>query len=111
MSYRKRTKGSAKLAAMREAADRARMEQPAPDYVPAMPELRRRIVITDYDFGEVTHTIDLYRTNRIDCYQVVADGKEWKKRAGAHITPDLHRPAPPPEPPPARRGGDHTEMA
>lgn len=82
MAYRKRTKCSAKLAAMREAADRARMELPAPDYVPQMPELRRRIVITDYDFGEVTHTIDLYRSGRIDCYRVVADGAEWKKRAG-----------------------------
>lgn len=82
MSYRKRTKCSAKLAAMRASADRTRMEQPAPDYVPQMPALRRRIVITDYDFGEVTHTIDLYRTNRIDCYRAVADGTEWKKRAG-----------------------------
>lgn len=67
---------------MRASADRTRMEQPAPDYVPQMPALRRRIVITDYDFGEVTHTIDLYRTNRIDCYRAVADGTEWKKRAG-----------------------------
>lgn len=65
MSYRKRTKCSAKLATLRDAADRARMAQPAPDYVPQMPELRRRIVITDFDFGEVTHTIDLCRTNRI----------------------------------------------
>lgn len=82
MAFRKRTKCSAKLAAMRASADQARMEQPAPDYVPIMPALRRRLVITDYDFGEVTHTIDLYRTNRIDCYRVVADGVEWKKRAG-----------------------------
>lgn len=82
MAYRRRTKCSAKLAAARAASDRARMEQPAPDYVPQMPELRRRIVITDFDFGEVTHTIDLYRTGRIDCYRVVADGVEWKKRAG-----------------------------
>lgn len=82
MAFRKRTKCSAKLAAMRASADQARMDQPAPDYVPSMPALRRRIVITDYDFGEVTHTLDLYRSGRIDCYRVVADGKEWKKRAG-----------------------------
>jgi hypothetical protein len=32
--------------------------------------------------GEVTHTIELYRTNRVDCYRVVADGGEWKRRLG-----------------------------
>lgn len=47
-----------------------------------MPELRRQIIIVDYDFGMVEHRIDLYRTNRIDCYRVVADGGEWKQRAG-----------------------------
>lgn len=82
MSYRKRTKCSAKLATLRDAADRARMDQPAPDYVPLMPALRRTIIVIDHDFGEVEHRIDLYRTNRIDCYRVIADGKEWKKRAG-----------------------------
>lgn len=82
MPYRKRTKCSAKLAAARASADRRRMEMPAPDYIPQMPELRRTIIITDHDFGAVEHRIDLYRTNRIDCYRVVADGVEWKKRAG-----------------------------
>lgn len=82
MAYRKRTRCSAKLAAMRDAADRARMERPAPAYIPQMPELRRSIVIVDHDFGTVEHRIDLYRTGRIDCYRVVADGREWKKRAG-----------------------------
>lgn len=82
MAYRKRTQQSAKMAAARAAKDRVRLESPAPEYPPTMPELRRRIVITDFDFGEVTHTIDLYRSNRIDCYRVVADGVEWKKRSG-----------------------------
>lgn len=82
MSFRIRTKCSAKLAAIRAAADRARMESPAPDYAPQMPVLRRTILITDHDFGDVEHRIDLYRTNRIDCYRVVADGVEWKRRAG-----------------------------
>ena len=82
MSYRKRTKCSAKLAAMREAADQSRIEQPAPDYIPRMPDLRRTIIIIDHDFGDVEHRLDLYRSGRIDCYRVVADGVEWKKRAG-----------------------------
>lgn len=47
-----------------------------------MPELRRQIIVVDYDFGMIEHRIDLYRTNRIDCYRVVADGVEWKQRAG-----------------------------
>ena len=82
MSFRKRTRCSTKLAAAKASADRARMELPAPDYVPQMPDLRRTILITDHDFGAVQHRIDLYRTNRIDCYRVVADGVQWKRRAG-----------------------------
>ena len=58
------------------------MGRPAPDYPPVFPVLRRRIVITDYDFGERRHVIELYRTGRIDCYRVVADGVEWRARAG-----------------------------
>ena len=82
MAYRKRTHQSAKMAAARAAKERLRLESLAPEYPPPMPELRRRIVITDYDFGEVTHTIELFRSGRIDCYRVVADGVEWKKRSG-----------------------------
>ena len=80
--YRKRTRCSAKLAAARASSDRARMASDAPDYIPQMPELRRTLTITDHDFGEVQHRIELYLTSRIDCYRVVADGVEWKRRAG-----------------------------
>lgn len=62
--------------------DAARMAHPAPDYPPALPELRRRIVITDFDFGERIHTLDPYRSNRVDCYRVHVDGKPWKARIG-----------------------------
>lgn len=72
----------AKLEAMRRGRDAARMARPAPDYPAALPELRRQIIIRDFDFGEKTHTLDLYRTNRIDCYRVVVDGIEWKQRIG-----------------------------
>jgi len=49
----------------------------------SIPELRRVIEITDYDSGEpVTHRLELYKTDRIDCYKVLADGKLWKKRIG-----------------------------
>jgi hypothetical protein len=43
---------------------------------------RRTIIVIDNDFGTVVHQIDLYATNRIDCYRAVADGVEWKKRIG-----------------------------
>lgn len=65
------------------AAKAAKMEAgPVPDYPAALPDLRRRIIVIDYDFGERINTLDLYRTNRRDCYRVVADGVEWKERIG-----------------------------
>lgn len=82
MAYRKRTVGSKKLEAMRRGKDAARMARPLEPRPPDLPDLRRRIVITDYDFGEVTRTIDLYRTGRVDCYRALADGTPWKARIG-----------------------------
>ena len=82
MPYRKRTIQSAKMAAARAAKERKRLESAAPDYPPVLPTLRRTVIIIDHDFGTVEHRLDLYRTNRIDCYRVVADGAEWKQRAG-----------------------------
>ena len=58
------------------------MYRPAPDYPVLLPDLRRRIVIEDFDFGHRVHVLELHRTNRIDCYRVVADGAEWKRRIG-----------------------------
>jgi len=67
---------------MREAKAIKREAGPAPERSPELPVLRKRIVITDYDFGEVVHTLDLYRTDRIDCFAVHVDGKPWKSRIG-----------------------------
>ena len=36
----------------------------------------------DYDFGKVVHRIDLYKTDRVDCYRAVADDKPWRDRIG-----------------------------
>lgn len=82
MDYRKTRRSKETLARMRAGKDAARMARPAPDYLPALPDLRRRIVITDFDFGECVHTLDLYRTSRVDCYRVHVDGKPWKARIG-----------------------------
>ena len=82
MTYRVTKKRRNQLAMMRAAKGRKREAGPAPDYPPQLPELRRRIVIIDYDFGEKVHTLDLYRTNRIDMYRVHVDGQPWKDRMG-----------------------------
>jgi len=75
MAYRKTRRSREQIARMQEGKARARMERPTPERAPELPELRRRIVITDYDFGERVHTIDLYRTNRVDC-GIIAEAKD-----------------------------------
>ena len=81
MSYRVTAKAK-EYARKRLAKEAKRLAGPAPDYPPDMPELRRRIVIESFDFGHDVHVMEFYRTNRIDCFRVVVDGKEWKKRIG-----------------------------
>lgn len=85
MSYRLTQKAAAqrqRMLAMRAGRDRARLAAPAQDYQPMLPDLRRRIVIEDFDFGHSVHVLELHRTNRVDCYRVIADGVEWKRRVG-----------------------------
>ena len=83
MTYRLTKKAAqTRLEAMRRGRERARIEGPAPDYPAILPDLRRRIVIEDWDFGHKVHVLELHRTNRLDCYRVVADGVEWKDRIG-----------------------------
>lgn len=71
-----------KLANIRRSRDASRMAEPAPDYPVKLPDLRRRIVIEDFDFGHRVHVLEFFKTDRIDCYRVVADGVEWKARIG-----------------------------
>lgn len=45
---------------------------------PELPHLRREVVVTDYDTGRpVSHTLRLFRTKRVDTYEIHADGKPW----------------------------------
>ena len=72
-----------KLEAMRRGKDRARMEREPQGRPPELPMLRRQVVVTDYDTGQpITHTLDLYRTGRVDQYRAEADGQPWKDRIG-----------------------------
>ena len=68
--------------AMREGKARARMErEPVEHWQP--PELRRRLIVEDYDTGEIKRTvIDMHRTRRIDSYRVAIDGKAQPGRIG-----------------------------
>ena len=67
---------------MRDAKERKRLESPVPDYSVELPELRRQIVIKDFDFGEVEYTFNLYKSNRVDTYRVEVDGKVLAGRKG-----------------------------
>ena len=82
MPYRHRDSMSRKLRAARDVRERKRLEGPEPRYPRKFPSLRRTLVIIDHDFGRVEHRIDLYRTERVDCYWTVADGVEGKQRIG-----------------------------
>jgi hypothetical protein len=82
MPYRKTRKTKEQLTRMQAARDRTRMGGPAPDYLSQLPEMRRRIVIEDWDFGHRVHVLECHRTNRRDCYRVTVDGKPWKDRIG-----------------------------
>lgn len=47
------------------------------------PQLRRRVTIEDFDGEEPhIHTIELFRTSRIDSYRAVVNGTEWKASIG-----------------------------
>lgn len=70
-----------RIRAMLAGKERARLEQPAPDYPAELPELRMRITVERLDFGREVHVVELRRTRRVDVYAVTTDGKAWK-RAG-----------------------------
>lgn len=86
MPYRRSPRYQQRIAArqraMREGQARARMARESePRWEP--PDLRRRLIVEDYDTGEVRRTvIDLYATPRIDCYRVAINGKPQPGRLG-----------------------------
>lgn len=71
-----------RLTSMRRSRETARLESPAPNHPIDLPDLRRRLVIEDFDFGHDVHVLEFFKSDRIDCFRVVADGKEWKRRIG-----------------------------
>lgn len=82
MTYRKTKRSLETLARMKAGKDAARMKRTAPDYPATLPDLRRRIVVESFDFGHDVHVLEFFRSDRVDCFRVVVDGKEWKRRIG-----------------------------
>lgn len=77
--YLKTRKALAQARAAKERYRLARAEHRDPVIIP---DLRRKIVVIDYDHGKIVHTFKLYQADRIDCYRVEVDGSPWKRRAG-----------------------------
>ncbi|MGK0398787.1 MAG: hypothetical protein ACJA0I_001083 [Gammaproteobacteria bacterium] len=49
----------------------------------AISKLRRVIDITDFDSGNpIVYKLELYKTDRIVCFDECVDGAIWKKRIG-----------------------------
>lgn len=90
MGYRKRNReclARMKMRANQRAAkERKRFEGPAPDYPKILPELRRVVIVIDYDFEPHVEVFGLHKTNRVDCYRMtrkdgttIADRIGWAK--------------------------------
>ena len=82
MPYRRTDRYQRRIRAMQEGRARARMEREMPPRW-SPPDLRRRVIVEDYDTGEVRRTVfDLHATTRIDSYRVTIDGKPQPGRLG-----------------------------
>jgi hypothetical protein len=57
---------------MREAKEVIRLNGPAPEYPLPVPNLRRIVIIIDFDFGKkVIKFFKFYKTKRIDSYYII----------------------------------------
>jgi hypothetical protein len=82
-SKKQRERQERRLAAMKLGRERARLAREPRGRMPDLPMLRREVAVIDYDTGApVAHTLHLYRSDRVDCYRAVADGRPWKDRIG-----------------------------
>jgi len=92
--YRRSTTYQAQIVRQLEekaAIEKRRMTESVTNLDPTLPNLRRVIEITDYDSGEaITHRIELFSCDRIDCYNALTNGKSWQTRIGwSRILADL----------------------
>lgn len=85
MSYRetkKYKKQCAMLRVMRTGREDKRLLSDAPDYPVELPHLRKRITVENFDFGYEKQVMELYKTNRNDCFEAHANGKLWNSFIG-----------------------------
>lgn len=82
---------------MRKEKERRRLEAPAPEYARDLPELRKVIIVIDFDQDTpVINTMRCYRSDRLDCYNTTANGKPWRQRVGmSHILAGIRKSMPP----------------
>lgn len=80
--YRRSARYEQRIRAMQQGRRRAMLARdPVSRWDP--PDLRRRLIVEDYDTGEVQRTvIDMHATTRIDCYRVAVNGNERPGRMG-----------------------------
>ena len=67
---------------MRQTKEEKRVGSSPPDYPVILPEVRKRIVVENFDFGYEKQIMELRKTKRVDCYNVFIEGKLWKKDIG-----------------------------
>lgn len=95
MPYRRTKKYSAeRLRAMREGKARARMDRPAQERAPDLPELRMRLTVERFDSGFERHVFELRRTRRVDVYAVTIDGKPWRNAGLSAVLAGLRKACP-----------------
>lgn len=94
--YRRTHKYSAaRQEAIQRGRTKSRMDQPAPDYPVELPELRMRITVERLDLAEPErHEFELRRTNRVDVYNVLVDGKPWKHAGLTAVLEGLRKACP-----------------
>jgi hypothetical protein len=81
-----------KIEALRRGRDKANASKPQRSYPPLLPDLRREVIVIDYDAGEpVSHTLRFFKTRGVDRYRVEADGAPWKSCGWSSALAGLRR--------------------
>jgi hypothetical protein len=94
--YRRTAKYSAaRQEAMQRGRAQTRMSKPAPDYPTELPQVRMRITVERFDMAAPErHEFELRRTNRVDVYAVLVDGKPWKQAGLTAVLEGLRKACP-----------------
>lgn len=80
---------------MQRGRAQAKADQPAPDYPAELPQVRMRITVERFDMATPErHEFELRRTNRVDVYAVLVDGKPWKQAGLTAVLEGLRKACP-----------------